>query len=132
MSTAVKALSPLSKAGGKAQAEAKKLIAEVKAEALSWKVEADDATAIEPLKAYDLYHKVAAVLPTDELGKGAAAAAKKLATDKSVAHEVAARKAFTTLSQTMGQLAPGGQGVIVAECKNIMKKYAGTPTADKE
>jgi peroxiredoxin len=128
---AVKALSPLAKVGGKAQDGAKKLIAEVKADAQAWKTEADDAAAADPLKAYDLYQKVATTLPTDELGKGSAAAAKKLAADKSVAHEIAARKAFTALGQMMGQVTPAGQGAVLTECKSIMKKYPGTPTAEK-
>jgi peroxiredoxin len=128
----IKALARFTKVSNKAQSEgAKKLIAEVKTEAMSWKVDADDAAGIEPLKAYDLYQKIAAALPADELGKSSAAAAKKLATDKSIAPELAARKSFAALTQTMGQVTAGGQSIILTECKNIMKKYPGTPTADK-
>jgi peroxiredoxin len=128
----LKALAPYSRVSNKAVAEgAKKLIAEVKAEVNKWKVDAEDAAGIEPLKAYDLYKKIAAALPTDELGKGAAAAAKKLAADKTIAPELAARKAFADIVQNMGQVNAAGRPAILQSCKSITKKYPGTPTADK-
>jgi hypothetical protein len=128
----LKALAPLSKSTSKAvSGGAKKLIGEIKDEAVKWRVEADDAATIEPLKAYDLYQKAAAAMPTDEVGKSAAAAAKKLATEKSVASELAARKSFASLSQMIGQTNMAGRPSIMAECKNIMKKYPDTPTASK-
>jgi hypothetical protein len=98
-----KALAPLTKGSNKAQAEAARaLIVDVKSEAMKWKVDADDAAGIEPLKAYDLYRKIAVALPADELGRSASAAATKLAAHKAIASELAARKAFTSLTQTMG------------------------------
>ena len=128
----LRALVPYSKVSNRAQSEgAKKLIAEVKAEAVKWKVDADDAAGIEPLKAYDLYQKIASALPTDELGKSATAAAKKLATDKSIAPELAARKSFEALTQTMGQVTVAARPLILQNCKDIMKKYVGTKVADK-
>jgi hypothetical protein len=131
-SAGLKALAPLSKSTSKAlSGGAKKLIAEIKEEAVKWKVEGDDAATIEPLKAYDLYQKIAAAMPADELGKSASATARKLATDKTIAPELAARKSFATLTQMIGQTTVGGRGSIAAECKNIMKKYPGTPTAGR-
>jgi peroxiredoxin len=130
--TALKALGPFSKSSTKAVSEgAKKLVGELRMEAEAWKADADDATAIEPLKAYDLYQKVVTRFHNDELGKSASAALKKLSADKSIAPELAARKAYLVLIQNMGQVTIGGRSAILQGCKSIIKKYPGTPTADK-
>ncbi len=86
LSAGLKALAPFAKNSNKNLAEpAKTLLAEWKTEAERWKSEADDLTVIDPLKAYNLYQKVATTLPAaDEVGKSAKAAAKKVATDKTV------------------------------------------------
>jgi peroxiredoxin len=128
----LKALTPYKGSSNKAVAEgAKKLSSEVKTEVNKWKVDADDAAGLEPLKAYDIYKKVVAALPNDDLGRGAVASAKKLEADKTVAAELAARKQFAALVQSMGQVNASGKAAILQTCKSISKKYSGTPTAEK-
>jgi peroxiredoxin len=126
----LKMLAPFAKSSNKKAAEAaKKLIEERKTEAETWKSEAADLEGTEPLKAYDLYHKVAAVFPNDPMGKSAVAAAKKLATNKAIAPELAARKAFAALVQTTGT--GTNRPAFIQSCKALMKKYPETPTAEK-
>ncbi len=134
LTAGLKVLAPFAKSSNKNLGEpAKDLLAEWKAEAERWKSEADDLTVIDPLKAYDLYLKVATTLPlADEFGKAAGASAKKLATDKTVSAELAARKSYTALIQTMGQVtATTGRPIILQSCKAILKKHPNTATAIK-
>lgn len=127
-----KLANPLVKGVSKKTAEsAKKLVDEARGEVEKWKSEADDAASAEPLKAYDLYQKAATALPADAVGKASSAAAKKLATEKAVASELAARKAFTDIVTKMGQSNISAKPAIAAMCKGLTKKYAGTPTAEK-
>jgi hypothetical protein len=134
VSAGLKLLAPLSKSSNKNLADpAKTLMGEWKTEAEKWKSEADDNTVVDPLKAHDLYQKIATTLPASEdLAKNAAAAAKKLTTDKAVAAELAARKSYTALIQSMGNVtALTGRPAIAASCKALLKKHPNTPTATK-
>ena len=91
----MKLLAPLRRSPTKPVAEsANKLFAELKKEAEGWKAEADKEAASDPLKAHDLYAKVAAAFPTDPLGQAAEGAKRRLAGTKAVGAELAARKAY--------------------------------------
>ena len=127
----VRALAPLRQNLSKTLAEsARKLYAEAKAEGEKWKAEADTALESDPLMAYDLYSKLAASFPMDELGKSASAAAKKLATAPAVAAELAARKAFAQLN--LGLVKVLNRTPVIQMCGNTeAKKHPNTPTADK-
>jgi len=128
---ALKALGPFTRSSSKTISEAAKtLVAEAKADAEKWKAEADNLAFIEPIKAYDLYQKTATLFPNDEPGKGALSAIRKLASDKMVAQELTARKAYTALLQTMSQTTVVGGPAIAQSCKAFLKKHAGTPTAE--
>jgi peroxiredoxin len=128
----LKALAPFTKTSNKTVAEgARQLSADTKSEVMRWKVDADDMAALEPMKAYDLYQNVAAALPNDALGKTALAAAKKLALDKTVAPELAGRKAFAALTQSMGEVTIQGRPIILQKCQALMKKHRGTQAAEQ-
>ena len=64
----------------------------------------------DPLKrAYDSYQKVSLPFATDPLGKSAGTAASKLATDKGVAAELAARKILRLAHAIHRSGKPGGK-----------------------
>src|SRR5205085_1342964 len=69
--------------------------------------------------------------PKDYDAKIASAAASKLTSEKSVAAELSARKAYAGLIQSMGQTFAAGKPAIMQSCKTLVKKHQGTPTADK-
>ena len=126
----LRALAPLRQSANKPLAEsALKLFEVAKTEGEKWKTEAAAAAASEPLKAYDLYSKIANAFLTDELGKAASASAKKLATDEKIATELAGRKAFAQLN--LGQTTALNRQSVLQSCQIIAKKYPGTPTADR-
>ncbi|OWK36144.1 peroxiredoxin family protein [Fimbriiglobus ruber] len=128
----MKLLTPLRRNGTKAVADsANKLFNVLKTEAEGWKTEADGLAASEPVKAYDLYTKVAAYFPTDGFAKGTATAKQKLATNKVVAAELAARRAYAQLIKGIATASPGQKAVVLQQSKAFLKKFDGTPTGDK-
>jgi peroxiredoxin len=128
----MKLLSPLRRSGAKAVAEsANKLYDVLKKEAEGWKAEAESLVASDPVKAYDLYARVAAHFSTDALGKGAASAKEKLASNKAVMIELAARKAYTQFANDIAGAAPNQKVLVLKQAQAFVKKHAGTPTADK-
>jgi len=112
-------------------ASAQKLFDKVKAEVQGWVTEADECKGSDPVKAYDLYSKAAAAFGNDEPGKAAAAAMKKLAEDKAVKAELAARKTFARVRGALAKATPQQKGEVAKFCLDIVKKHPGTPTAEK-
>jgi peroxiredoxin len=130
---AVTQLKPLTKGPNKAVAEsATKLLEAVKAEVQGWLDEAEKAQSAEdPVKAFDLYSKVAAAFPGDDLGKKADAPLKALRTDKTVVAELAARKAYDQLNNVMANANAKKKREIAGLCHNIATKHPNTPTGKK-
>lgn len=129
---ALKLLLPLRKSTNKALAEqANKLFDKIKTEGEEWKSKADKLATSDALEAYDLYAKIAAVFATDPLGKSVAEPMKKLGADKSLAAELAARKAFSQFYTTVGKMTAAQKPFAVKFCQDAAKKHAGTPTGEK-
>lgn len=111
---------------------AAKLRAAVKGEVGKWAEAADAAADGEPVKAYDLYAKVAAALPKDdELSKKADEAIKELKADKDVKAELDARKMFGKMLKAMAVATPNQRGDVARFAASVVKKYPDTPTAKK-
>jgi peroxiredoxin len=128
----MKLLAPLRKSKTKAVAKsAAQLYAEIRKEGEAWKEEAEKVAEENPLQAYDLYGRVAKVFAGEDLAKSVAAPMKKLAADKAVSRELAARKAFDQLQMQMAQVTSAQSRQIIAVGKAILKKFAGTPTAEQ-
>jgi peroxiredoxin len=120
------------KSSSEAVAEsANKIFAIVKEEANQWKAEADKVAEDNPVQAYDLYAKITAAFPGDPLAKSVAEPMKKLAAKKPVVQELAARKAFTHIETQLARLTAPQKKLVVQEIQKSMKKFAGTPTAEK-
>jgi hypothetical protein len=103
----------------------------VKEEVAKWKEEADGLAASDPIKAYDLYQKIAASLPGDALAKTASAAAGKLAREKAVAAELAARKVYNLTEAGLARMVPQQKKQAATSFEAIAKKYGTTPTGEK-
>jgi hypothetical protein len=105
----------------------------VKKDAETSSAEAEGLKESEPIKARDLYAKIAASLPTDNLGKTATASMKKLDADKNVKAELTARTAYQQLVQKMSMLAPQQatqiKPALAHAFAEIVNKHTGTPTA---
>jgi peroxiredoxin len=130
--TGLKLLAPLRKSGTKAVAEsATKLYDAAKAEADGWKAEADAAAGSEPVKAYDLYAKLATLFPAEPAGKAAAGPKRQLESSKAVAAELAARKAFVPLQKSLLAAVPAHRPEAARQLKTFATKHTGTPTGDR-
>jgi peroxiredoxin len=128
----LKLLAPSRKSINKELAKsANQLYEDVKKEGEDWKTSAEAAVESDPVKAYDLYTDVATAFTGDELGKSVAAPLKKLAKDKAVVAELAARKAFAQYLSTAGKLPQQQKATAVKMLQDIAKKHPGTPTADR-
>jgi hypothetical protein len=128
----MKLLMPLRKSKMKEVAEsAEKLFAAIKEEGSKWKEEADQAADEKPVEAYDLYSRIAAVFPGEELGKSVTAPLKKLAAIKAVKDELAARKAFDQALTASARMTPAQKKQVALTFRGIAKKFMGTPTAEK-
>jgi hypothetical protein len=96
-----------------------------------WKSEADAAAMDDPVKAYDLFSRVAAVFAGTALGNSAQVPLKKLSVNKKVSSELAARKAFNALKASLTRLTPARKQLAVKHCRDITRKYPNTPTGDQ-
>jgi peroxiredoxin len=111
---------------------AAKLMEAVKAEADGWMSEAENTSDAEPVKAYDLYTKVATVFgTTDPLGTKAAGAAKKLKASEAVKKELDARKMYDKVLNAMAMVTPKQKADVGRFAGDIAKKYPDTPTGKK-
>jgi hypothetical protein len=125
----MKKLQPLRKSPNKdAAASAEKLYQDLRTEGQQWMEDADGARELDPVKAYDLYVRVAAVFAGDELAKTAASAAGQLKTsNKAVQEELAARDMYRRLYNVIPK-ARYEQRVDVADyCQQIIKKFPDAP-----
>jgi hypothetical protein len=127
-----KLLTPLRKSTNKGVAEAaNKVYDTLKTEGEEWKAEAEKGAEEEPVKAYDLYGKLSLVFANDALGKDAAEARKKLAANKAVAAELAARKAYDPIAGGIARLTPDQKKVLAQQLQTFLKKHKDTPTGEK-
>ena len=110
---------------------AQKVYDKVKAEVQGWVAEADESKGSDPVKAYDLYARAAAAFKTEEPGPAAAAGVKALGEDKAVKSELAARKAFAKVNGALTRATAQQKGEVAKFCHDVVKKYPGTPTAEK-
>lgn len=108
-----------------------KIQAAVKEEVGRWKMEADAAAGAAPITAYDLYAKAAAALPNDEIGKASQASLRKLAEDKSIKAELAARTAFQKIVTASANAGPAQKLAFAAAYADVGKKHRDTPTGVK-
>jgi hypothetical protein len=128
----MKLLTPLRKSTVKAVAEsANKLFDVIKKEGEQWKEDADGAVESDPVKAYDLYTKIAAVFAGSDLARSVAEPLRKLALTKPVSSELAARKAFAQFTTLASKATPAFKPQAAKICQDVAKKYSGTPTGDK-
>lgn len=128
----LKTLAPFRKSLNKNLAEsAGKLYEAVKTQGEAWKAEAEGLVESEPVKAYDLYVKISTAFAGDELGKSVAEPLKKLAANKAVLAELAARKAFTQYTASAAKMTPAQKPAAIKLLQDIIKKHKDTPTADK-
>src|SRR5207247_1444926 len=109
---------------------ANKLYDAVKKEGEKWKADAARASS-DPIKAYDLYEKVATVFADDELGKSVEEPMKKLLSNPAVSKELAARKAFASVHAMIARSRPAQKKTVADFCRDIAQKHGGTPTGDK-
>src|SRR4051812_32058677 len=128
---AVRQLKPLTKAPKGVGESATKLMEAVKAEGKGWLDEADKAKESDPVKAYDLYARVSAVFPGDDMAKTADAAAKGLKSNKAVADELAARAMYQSLTTAMAKATLNRRAEVAGFCQQIAKKYPNAPTGKK-
>jgi hypothetical protein len=126
----MKKLQPQRKSPNKEMAaSAEKLYQDVRAEGQQWMEEADGAKELDPVKAYDLYVKLAGLFQGDELAKTASAAVGQLKSNKAVQEELAARDMYRRLYAVIPK-ARYEQRVDVADyCEQIVKKFPNAPTA---
>src|SRR5262249_17953226 len=128
----IKLLAPARRSGIKVLSDsANKLLDAVKEEGEAWKAEAENWVDYDPVQAYDCYAKVSAVFAGDELAKSVAEPMKKLAADKAVGSELAARRAFAPIEAGLGQATPAQKPLAIKALQDFAKRYPGTPTADK-
>jgi hypothetical protein len=127
----MKALAPLKQGKTKTAKSAVQLYGEIKKEGEAWKEEADQAGEEKPIKAYDLYTRVARVFKGDALAKEVAAPLKKLKTNKTVLKELEGRKEMAAFEARLSAMPPAQRPAALAECKKLAKKFAGTPTGDQ-
>jgi len=111
---------------------ADKLYAEIKKEGEAWKEEADQAAEEKPVRAYDLYARVARLFPAkEELAKDVAAPLKKLKASSAVKKELEARKEMVKLEAQLALMSPAQRPQAIALCKGLAKRFPGTPTGDQ-
>jgi len=126
---AVRELRKYTKSGAKpTQESANKLMDVLKAEAKGWMDEAAKNIESEPVRAYDVYTKVAAAYAGDDLGKEADVALKNLKTNKTVVDELAARKMMDALSVASARAQSTQKQAFIEQARLIAKKYPETAT----
>ncbi len=129
---AMKALRTARKSSPKSLAgSAEKLYQAVHAEGEEWKSKADGLAATDPVAAFDLYAKVAAVFAGDDLAKAVADPIKTLRSNKAVTDELAARQQYVQLYSAVPRAASRQRAQVAKFCDQIAARYPGTATAAK-
>lgn len=128
----MKQLKPLRKSQNKEiAASAEKLFQDVHTEGEKWKAEADGAVESDPVKAFDLYTKLASVFAGEDLGKATAEPLKGLKSSKPLQDELAAREMFAKLNTVIPRARYEQRMDVADYCAGIRKKYPETPTGKK-
>ncbi|HSZ57104.1 MAG TPA: hypothetical protein VK797_15660 [Tepidisphaeraceae bacterium] len=104
------------------------LYARLRKEAGAWKAKAAADERNDPIGAYDGYVRVAAVFASDELGRSALRAMRKLQDRPAVRAELAARREYQKLNE-LSHPAQDAVASALAICREIASTYPGTPTA---
>jgi thiol-disulfide isomerase/thioredoxin len=128
--TGLQALRPFLKRKATAES-AGKLYEAVKTEGRQWLDEASSSQSSDPGRSYDLYTKVAACFPGDEIGNTAVEALKTLKKDKGVIDELAARQQYAALYPAMSRAGTAQRAQVHAFCLQISSKYPQTATGKK-
>ena len=128
----MKLLRPHLAALDKAEKEsAQKLFNEIKALGEQWKADAETATGSDPVKAFDLYQRVASVFEGDDLAKSVAQPLAELRKKKEITAELDARKDYAQLEIALGRATADQKNQVLAFCRTFVKNHADTPTAVK-
>ncbi len=129
----MKALAPLRTSSAKKPLaeSAGKLYDVMKAEGQKWKELADTETEKNPIHAYDLYTRITACFPKDDLAKSVEAPLKKLTADPAVKDELEARKMYAQLDAALQRATLAQKNDVIGFCKKITAKYPKTPTGEK-
>jgi hypothetical protein len=129
----MKLLKPLLASSDKAVKEsAGKLLEKIKAEATGWLADAQKNVETDPVAAYDICQRVAAMFdPADELAKNAAAQLATLKDKKPIKDELEARKLYSQLEAAVARATLAQRSDLVAFCKRAAEKYPDTPTGKK-
>ena len=101
----------------------------VKKEVDQWTDDAESAKESDPVKAYDLYAKIAASMPGEPIAKTATASMKKLEANKTVKAELTARTAYSKIAQAMSMATAAAKPAVAHALAEITRKHADTPTA---
>ena len=126
---AMQSLRPFLKQKNKTADSARALYEKVKStDGAAWASDADAAASDDKIKAVELYSRLAACFPDDDLGKHATEALKTLKKDKAVADEVAARQMYGQLYTAMSRATPNQKTSVINFCMNISQRYPQTPT----
>jgi thiol-disulfide isomerase/thioredoxin len=124
-------LKPYLKNISKTGDSAKKLFAVVKVEGQAWADEAKSCETSDPGHALDLYTRLSACFPGDELGTSATASIKTMKADKALQNELAARMMFNRLYAVLPQANATAKPQVIAYCNSIAQKYPDTATAKR-
>lgn len=108
-----------------------KLQTALKKEGTAWTKEAKEAAASDPLKAYDLYKRVATVLPADELGKEAQKSLSALAKEPAVKNELSARLAYQKVTSAMGFATAVQRPAALKALNDFMKKHPNAQVSER-
>jgi thiol-disulfide isomerase/thioredoxin len=126
----MKTLRPLLKNKQTAE-QAQKVYDKVRAEATAWAEAAGKAVDGDPITAHDLYTRVLAAFPDEDLGKQAKEALATLKKNKTVLAELDARRMFDQLDMAFAKAKPTQKAEVAGFCQSIAKRYKGTPTGAK-
>jgi thiol-disulfide isomerase/thioredoxin len=129
--SAIRQLRPLVKGTTKLNESAAKLYEAVKTDGNTWLKQAEKAEASDPIKACDLYSKIASDFAGDDLAKTADAALKSLAKDKAVNDELAARRLYAGLDTAMSKATAKQRPDVMAFAQSIAQKYPNCPTGKR-
>lgn len=128
----LKLLKPLMGSTRKETAESARKLADAgKEQGAKWLAQADALQAEKPVDAYDLYARLMAAFPQDDLGRKAGEGVKRLSKDASVKDELAARPLWQKLCAGAARAAVKDRPELLEYAAEIARKYSKTPTGAK-
>lgn len=128
---AANALRPLRSGKSKNADAARKLYDALTAEGEAWIKDATEAEESNPVRALQLWLRIKAIFPREEIAKPADEKIKKLKATKVVKDEQAAQQMFSQLANAMKAARPQQSKQIQAMAQTIASKYADTPTGKR-